>query len=182
MAPVLSKLGLRDQFLEPLLQEAGVLDQRPRIVARNRKPCLCAFSNDILLPAALLVAAFAIDLRFVFSCLLVKWPWVSFLQLCKRMEERRDGCIRFIKASEEPQERDIAVYQPYEVGAVVHRDGARLQLVEDLLEASEDERGCWFVEWAVTGFLRAFSGDVKDFAVCVNKVVAPEPFVVIDRV
>jgi len=42
-----------------------------------------------------------------------------------------------LKALEEPQECGIAVDQLYEVGAVVHRDGVRLQLVEDLLEASE---------------------------------------------
>ena len=54
------------------------------------------------------------------------------------MEEKCDACTRLIKPLGESHKRGIAVEQLYKVGAVVHRDGVRLQSVEDL-EASGDE-------------------------------------------
>ena len=58
-----------------------------------------------------------------------------------------------------------------------------MQLVEDLPEASENEgEHARELVRKVVRILGAFDGNVKDFAVCVNKVVATEPFAVLHGV
>src|SRR5258706_4424750 len=64
-----------------------------------------------------------------------------------------------------------------------HCGVVRLQLVEDLPEASENEgEHARELVRKVVRILGAFDGNVKDFAVCVNKIVAPEPFAVLHGV
>lgn len=85
----------------------------------------------------------------------------------ERMKERRDAGIRLIKTFEEPQECGVAVDSTLQSGCYWFPRRARTS------EGVARTMG-------PIGFLRALGGDLKDLAVRIKKVVAPERFEGID--